>query len=536
MKKTGFVKLFVLLIVAVMLVSTASLQVVAQDDDPLIVTWWSEPSNLDYHSFGTDGDGDARQAIGTPLIRRRMVEGPYENTLIAVPGEYDGVLATNWEVDEEAGTVTFFLREDAFVPTNGNQITADDVKFTVDRGFNSPTTYMNLLMPLGGINSADQVEVVDEFTVRFHPDNGVTPLLFELLSIVNMSVVDQQTIEEHATEADPFASEWLPLNQAGAGPYILEEAEPGVAFEFEANPDYFNEELPRNPGFVFRVIPTAADRLLLLRSGELDVLRGVPYIEIDDLKDADGIKVLDYPSTDTRSIAFNVNIEPFDNQLVRQAISYAIPYQDVIDTVWAGYAQPLHSIIPQGMPTSDFSMWPYETDVDRARELLEEAGYGDGFTTTLFTRADNQDDQQIALLVQDALRDIGVEVQIEALTSGAYAARQFGERDMPMHFFDFISYVNDPFYHFHWLTRCGQGTNYGNFCDPAIDALIDQGLAETDPETRAEISRQIQQMHLDAAPWIYLGQPNSVTAMREDVQGWAESPDRIAQYWYLYRE
>jgi peptide/nickel transport system substrate-binding protein len=107
---------------------------------------------------------------------------------------------------------------------------------------------------------------------------------------------------------------------------------------------------------------------------------------------------------------------------------------------------------------------------------------------------------------------------------------------MPMHFFDFISYVNDPFYHFHWLARCGQGTNYGNYCNPDIDALIDAGLAETDPEARAEISRQIQEMHLNDAPWIYLAQPNSVTAMRENVQGWAESPDRIAQYWLLYRD
>ena len=535
MQRKSLLRKIALFLVALALLPVISLGAQAQDDEPLIVTWWSEPSNFDYHAFGTDGDGDIRVAIGNTLIARKQVEGPYENTTIAMPGEYVGVLAESWEVDDAAGTITFKLREDAML-ANGNQITAEDVKYTVERGFLSPTTYMNLLMPLGGINSVDQVEVVDEFTVRLHPANGVTPLLMELLAIVNMSIVDQQTIEEHATDADPYATEWLPLNQASVGAYVLTEAEPGVQIVLDPYEDYFVEDLPRNSGFVFRVIPTAADRLLLLRSGEIDVLRGVPYTEIDALKETDGIKVLDYPSTDTRAIAFNVNIEPFDDPLVRQAISYAIPYQDIIDTVWAGYAQPLHSIIPQGMPTSDFSMWPYETDVDKARELLAQAGFEDGFETTLFTRADNQDDQQIALLVQDALRDIGIDVTIEALTSGAYAARQFGDRDMPMHFFDFISYVNDPFYHFHWLARCGQGTNYGNYCNPDIDALIDAGLAETDPEVRAEISRQIQEMHLNDAPWIYLAQPNSVTAMRENIQGWAESPDRIAQYWLLYRD
>ena len=528
------VKRLALALLTVALILPASGVSLAQDDAPIVVTWWSEPSNLDYHSFGTDGDGDLRIALATTLIRRAQVDGPYENTTVAVAGEYVGALAESWEVDDEEGTVTFHLNPNA-ATADGSAITAEDVKFTVERGFQSPTTYMNLLMPLGGINSADQAEVVDAQTIRFHPANGVTPLLFELLSIVNMSIIDQETIDANATEDDPYASAWLPLNQAGAGPYLLAEANPGVAFSMAPNRGHFEEGLLQNNGVTFRVIPTAADRLLLLRSGELDILRGVPYIEIDALNAEEGIKVLDYPSTDTRAIAFNVNIEPFDDLRVRQAISYAIPYDDIIATVWAGYAQPLRSVIPQGMPTSDFSMWPYATDLDKARELMAEAGLADGFETTLFTRADNQDDQQIALFVQDALRELNITVNIEALTSGAYAARQFGDRDMPLHFFDFISYVNDPFYHLHWLARCGQGTNYGSFCDPSLDDLINAGLVETDPDARAEISRQAQQMHLDAAPWVYLSQPNSVTAMREDIQGWAESPDRIAQYWNVYR-
>jgi peptide/nickel transport system substrate-binding protein len=506
----------------------------AQDDRPIVVNWWSEPSNIDIHSFGTDGDSDVRFAVYAPLIRRAQVEGPYPNTTIAVAGEYEGALAESWDVDDEAGAVTFHLREGALF-ASGNPVRAEDVRWTVERGLLSPTSYMFLLMPLGGITDAAQVEVVDDQTVRFVTEGGVTPLFFELLSIVNMSVLDKETILEHATEEDPYATEWLPLNAASSGPYVLTRAEPGVEFVLDPNANYFDADYPRNSGIIFKVIPTAADRLLLLRSGELDVLRGVPYSEIDALSEEEGINVLIYPSTDTRAIALNNNIPPFDNPTVRQAIAYAIPYEDIVNTVWAGYATQLKSPIPEGMPTSDFSLWPYETDPDHARELLAEAGFPDGFETTLFTRADNQDDQAIAVLVQEALREIGVTVNIESLTSGAYAARQFNDRDMPMHFFDFISYVNDPFYHFHWLLRCEQGTNYGNYCDPAVDALIDEGLAEGDPERRAEISREIQQIHLEASPWIYLVQPNSVTAVRSDIQGWAESPDRIANYWTLWR-
>lgn len=523
----------IILMVAVVLILGLSVTA-AQDDRPIVVTWWSEPSNIDIHSFGTDGDGDIRLGGNARLIARKQVEGPYPGTTIATPGEYVGELAESWEVDETAGTVTFHLRPDALF-ASGNPVTAEDVRYTVERGLKSPTTYMNLLMPLGGIEDDSQIKVVDDKTVTFVTKNGVTPLLFELLSIVNMSILDKKTVEEHGTADDPYASQWLPQNLAGAGPYKLVKFEPGVEVILEPNPNYFDKTYPRNTGIIFKVIPTAADRLLLLKSGELDVLRGVPYTEIDDLKTTEGIKVLDYPSTDMRAIALNNNIPPFDDVRVRQAIAYAIPYQDIINTVWAGYAVQLQSIIPQGMPTSDFSFFTYATDVEKAKQLLAEAGYPDGFETTLFTRADNQDDQGVAVLVQDALRQIGVTVNIEALTSGAYAARQFGDRDMPMHFFDFISYVNDPFYHFHWLMRCGQGTNYANYCDEEADKLIDAGILEKDPAKREEISKQLQKMHMEASPWIYLAQPNSVTAMRSDIQGWAESPDRIANYWTLYR-
>ncbi|RPJ00474.1 MAG: hypothetical protein EHM39_04785, partial [Chloroflexi bacterium] len=96
-----------LLVLVLALLPILSLNAQAQDDAPLIVTWWSEPSNFDYHAFGTDGDGDIRVALGNTLIARRQVEGPYENTTIAMPGEYVGVLAESWEIDDEAGTITF---------------------------------------------------------------------------------------------------------------------------------------------------------------------------------------------------------------------------------------------------------------------------------------------------------------------------------------------------------------------------------------------------------------------------------------------
>jgi peptide/nickel transport system substrate-binding protein len=496
----------------------------------IVVTWWSEPSNLDLHSFGTDGDSDARQSSYATLIDRKLVEGPFKGTTLAQTGSYVGVLADSWKVDDATKSITFTLKK-GLKFSSGNPVTAEDVRYTFERGMKSPTSYMGSLMSLAGIDDPSQVKVVDDLTIQLNTKHGVTQLLYELLSIVNMGIVDEKAVAANATKDNPYATDWLRTHTAGAGPYVLKTLKPGVEFDYAPNPNYFDAaNFPKNGGIAIKVIPTAADRILLLKQGEVDVLRGVPFSEIDDLKKSDGIQVLSYPSTDTRAIGMDNKIKPFDNVKVRQAIAYAIPYADIIKAVYSGYATQLKSSVPAGMPTSDFSFWAYDTNVDKAKALLAEAGFPNGFETTLFTRADNQDDQQIAVLVQDSLRKIGVKVNIEKLLSGAYADRQFNKRDLPMFFFDWISYVNDPFYNFHWLVRCGMGTNYADFCDKSVDALIDQGLFETDAAKREAISKQIQKMQLEASPWIFLAQPNSVTAMRTTISGWAQYPDIIARY------
>jgi peptide/nickel transport system substrate-binding protein len=502
----------------------------------IVVTWWSEPHNVDPHTFGTDGDSDARIQGYSTLIAKKMVEGPYPETWIGVTGEYEPMLAESWEVNPDTSAVTFKLKE-GILFSNGNPFTAEDVAFTVERGMKSPTSYAGSLLSLAGIDDPAQVEVVDDFTVRFNIKEGAEPLFLELLSELNMVILDKETIAEHATADDPYATEWLPLNMVGTGPYILEKVEPGVEFIYAPSPTYYNkDEYPKNGGVVIKVIPTAADRVLLLKQGEVDVLRGIPYSEIEGLQESEDIDVLIYPSTDSRMIALNNNIAPFDNVEVRRAISYAIPYDQIIETIWAGNAIHTKSVIPEGMPTSDFSVYPYTYDPEKAKQLLADAGYPNGFETTLFTRADNQDDQDIAVIVQDALREVGVTVTIEKLLSAAYADRQFNQRDMPMMFFDWISYVNDPYYHLFWTTKCDQGTNYANFCDPEIDQLFEEGQFETDQAKREEISKQIQKMFVDQAPWLFLAQPGSVTAVRSDVKGWAEFPDRIARYWTMWKE
>src|SRR5260221_7853907 len=151
------------------------------------------------------------------------------------------------------------------------------------------------------------------------------------------------------------------------------------------------------------------------------------------------------------------------------------------------------------MPTTDPSTWPSSTNIAKAKSLLAAAGYPHGFSTTLWTRSTDSDDQTAAVLIDAALANIGVKLTIEKLDPAAYSTKLFSQRNFPMFFWDWISFTNDPYYNFTFLTQCGQGTNYANFCSPEVDSLIAEGMYESNPARRAAISDQIQSLVANAA-------------------------------------
>ena len=150
----------------------------------------------------------------------------------------------------------------------------------------------------------------------------------------------------------------------------------------------------------------------------------------------------------------------------------------------------------------------------------------------MFVSADT-DDQKAAVLIQESLAKIGIQVTIQKMLTAAYAARQFNQRDMPMFFWDWISFVNDPYYGFTFLSQCKQGTNYANFCNKQVDALIPQGMYAKNPARRAAISVQLQRLVAQGATDIGLGTPDNVVVMQKSIRGWFEQPDLNARYYTL---
>jgi len=505
------------------------------NDKKVVVTYYSEPSVQDFQQFGTDGDNDVRANLVETLLDRKTVAGKYATTTFGLTGSYKGRLANAWRLDSKKKTLTFTLRPGVQF-SDGTPMTAADVKFSFVRGMLDPASYLGSLMKMLTISKTSQITTPNARTVVFKLQK-FNPFTYDLMSIWASAVTSQKAVKAHATSKDPWANDWMKNHLVGTGPYVLSKAQPGVEYDFTPNTHYWNaRQWPCNGGIVVKVIPNASNRLELLKRGSVDVARSLDYKDIAALSKSKGIQVLRYQSTDMREIALNVKQKPFDDVRVRRAIAYAIPYQQILQTVWHGYATQLKSIVPVGQPTAAPTTWPYTTDLTKAKQLLAQASLASGFSTTLYTRAEDPEDQQAAVLIQASLAKIGVKVQIEKLLTAAYAAKQFGDRDMPMFFWNWISFTNDPFYGFNFLVQTGQGTNYANYSNATVDKLIQQGMYEPNRTKRASISRTIQKMVANDAFAIGLAQPDSIVAMRSSVHGWMQYPDLNARYYTLWKD
>lgn len=504
------------------------------NSNKIVVTYYSEPSVMDFQQFGTDGDNDVRaNQVGT-LLNRKFVPGSTANTTNGVTGRYSGQLASSWTLDRAAQTLTFHLRSGVKF-SDGSPFTSADVKFSFLRGLEDPLSYLPSVMKMLTITSPNQITTPDASTVVFHFQK-FNPFTYELLSIWATGIMSEKAVKAHATTKDPWANTWLKTNMVSTGPYVLSRSTPGVEYDFTPNPYYWDKaQYPCNGGIVVKVTPNASDRLLLIDKGGVDVARSLDYKAIPQVQKNSNLQVLRYPTSDMRELGLNANVKPFNSQLVRQAIAYAIPYQQILNTVWNGFASPLNSIVPPGMPTAAPGTWPYRTDLTKAKQLLTKAGYPNGFSTTLFTRSEDNEDQSAAILIQESLAKIGVKVTIQKLLTAAYAGRQFGQRDMPMFFWNWISFTNDPYYDFTFLTQCKQGTNYANYCNPKVDALIAKGMYEPNPAKRAAISVQIQKLIAQGAAHIGLGTPDSIVVLGKNVHGWNQQVDLNARYYTLWK-
>jgi peptide/nickel transport system substrate-binding protein len=445
----------------------------------------------------------------------------------------DGMLAESYET--KGNQVIFTLRQ-GLTYQDGTPITAQVIEQGYRRVF-AAQGISYFLLTMAAVPDAAHVKALDDRRVAINMD-APNLLLMKNNTMHNTSSVDIKDVKTHATSSDPWANDYFKKHIApGNGPFMLDEYVPGDRIVMKANPNYYGTK-PKLQRVIQKIVPDASERELLIKRGEVDMIMVPPVKDLDSLKQDSGLQVLTFPNPRNLFLEMNNKMAPFDKKAARQAVSYAVPYDSIIKDVFHGYAQTNRSIIGNGMPSSDFSFWKYNTDLKKAADMLASAGFPKGQGAppiTLTVRADWEEAERAAVLIQNNLKQIGLSVSIQKVAFAPFNEQEQG-RKLHMWIDEWLSWVNDPWYHMSWNVSSDSPTNYVSYNNPAVDALVKKWTLSLDKEGRIQGSKDAQKLVVDDAPHAFLVGPNWNVVLRSNVKGYVYYNDELNRYAYMYKQ
>ena len=455
-------------------------------------------------------------------------EAPYGVAMLDT-NKPTGMLAESWTISPDGTAYTFTLRDDVYF-ASGNKLTAEDVRWTVERGLNVPGG-ISWLWNTMGVMSADQVEIVDDLTVRFvltQPNS----LFLPSLELEVMAIVDSAFLKTVKSADDPYAHDYLFTNTAGSGPYVVESQVPGSEIVLAAKADYWGGA-PGIDRVVYKIVPSEATRILLLKSGDVDVSLFISPEQVQkQLLGEEGINVVSIPTPGTEYLALNTSIAPLNNVLVRKALAYAAPYDELLENVMYGFGARATSPVP-ALTKWHRDVSPYTYNLVKARELLTLAGYPDGIELTISYRLDNPVEEAVAIYLKDAFAEAGIDLTIDKVAASRFEVIR-GTREYEMALIYWTPYVNDPIYQLNFnyaspSTCC----NYGEYSNAEYDALIVAANTATDLVMQEGMVNALQELLIDDTPILYLYHPNRITCMRDSVTGFVYNSAHFLRYFYM---
>jgi peptide/nickel transport system substrate-binding protein len=424
-------------------------------------------------------------------------------------------MAEGWEVTNGGRTYTFSLRR-GWPSHAGNEFTAADVKWTFERSFgvHGITSFYNTLARIKG---PEDVKVLDRYTVRIELAQPGPPNLLLPMSNFWRAIVDSKLAKSHATTSDPWAKRWLKNHDAGFGPFKLADLSPGRHVVWMAHKEHpFPPMLDK---ITFRELPESSDRLDALMSGEAQVAQYLLPADMERVQTSKDLRLWNFQGYVIHCGPMNPKYPPLDDVRVRRALSYATPYQRIIDQVYRGFAGPAHGPVSDHAAGFDPYFRPYTYDPRRARELLREAGHGNGFKTTLAYSTAEPLGEPVGAELRSAFKDVGVTLELEALPPSTYTHALFsGQR--PMFFQSFGADSPDPAYALGVFYQSKSSNNWGGYRSARADAcLAKAGRSQLRWDQRVEEHKPCAEIIANDAPWIWIAQLGFQVSTRRDVTG-----------------
>lgn len=486
----------------------------AGDDDTIVIGLQAEPVTFDPTQI-------------SDLNTARVVHRIYEGLVGLKYGTYDlePRLAESWEISDDGLVYTFKLRPGVKFH-DGTDFNAEAVKFSFERqrDENHPAhgglTYRGASSYLGPV---DTIEVVDDLTLKITLSDPSGPFLARV-SGMTMKIISPAALTKHGDDVGQFP--------AGTGPYKLEEWEPGIRSTLSVNTDYWGAA-PEIENLIYVPILEPAARLSAVTTGEIDLTVDVPYDSLEALAANPDVELKLGASAHVWFVTLNTQLSspPFDNVLVRQAMNHAVNKESIVNDILQGTATVSSGPLSPGygdLQNTDVHQYPY--DPDKARELLAEAGYADGFGDCEFMVPESGSGMQapveMGTFIQANLAAVGIDCSIKTLEWGAYLKAYREHPQMAQ--MSWNPPIGDPDIVLNNLLNSSNfppGWNAGSYKNDEVDRLVTAAQRNSDPDKRREFYLEAQALIAEDAPWIFVNHGSQIIAHSTKLKDFVVSPN-----------
>ena len=508
----------------------------ASTSTTLVVASAALPSTFTFDAASPAGYENLEFGVNTQagLIRQAYVPDPgNKDLLLQNLYQFQGVLASSYDVSPNHLTYTFHLKTNV-KSAAGDPLTADDVIYSWQRKFNASTSITPYVQAPVITDPATQVKKISEHTVSFtvaKPGYGFT--LLSLLANVTGYVYDSKLLKEHATKSDPYAVEWSQNHpDISFGAYNMSALIPGTEMDLTANPDY-PMAAPHYKKIIFRVSSDPGARANAVRYGNADIAVQLQPSDQISLAKTGSVKVYSFPSTNMLTMfTMNTTEAPFNNALVRRAMAEAVPYQQIISSVYYGRALLTDSLLDPNLPgfvATGLQQPGY--DPAAAKKLLVQAGFPNGVSATVTVSTAVPDVEAAAIQVQSYAAQAGFTIKLQqvppaemsvGLTSRKW--QSFMWRDMAI--------SSAPQYELNLFFQAepngaAAASNSSGWVDPRYLQIVNDGAELADPTSvqANKLWNQAQLVWQEQIPQIYVARVQPLNAFNSKIAGYANRLD-----------
>jgi len=489
-----------------------------RDPKTLVMAIYSNPSDLDPASNNEQLGNLVLDATTEGLVRARG-----ENI-----EEFEPQLAERWEHNEDFTLWTFYLRHNAKFH-DGSAVDAEAVKYSFTRLIDAGLG-MSFILSQFISDPESQMVVVDPYTLEFRFESP-TPLLINALSSGYGSyVVSPTTVKANEKEGD-LGHEWMQTHEAGSGAYQLAEFSPNEQVVLTRFADWWGwDEGFHFEKIILKVVPEESARRSLIEKGDVDLTYEFSVENLEALQKNPDLVVSLAPGLALQYLVLG-KYGPLEDARVRQAISYAFDYDGYVNGIYKGLYPRAVGVFPVNLKCHDPQAFVYTTDLEKARQLLEEAGIEPGLELRYVTEEGGP--TSAGQVLQTQLAQIGINLKIEQMDSSSYVGIFYGDVEWPerpeIMAWTWWPDYNDPtdwaWILFHSAASGSSGANAGFYSNARADEIMDLAPAITDEAELCELYKEFQDIVIRQDPaWIPLIEPPDQAIFRKDIRGYQGNP------------